>query len=61
MANSRDEERERREGASREEDEKRREGDKERRSSELKESWRRNHPSGEEDEGKGRPGRGRQP
>ena len=61
MTNSRDEERERGEGASREEDEKRREGDKERRSSELKESWRRNHPSGEEDEGKGRPGRGRQP
>ena len=59
MTNSRDEERERRERASREEDEKRREGDKERRSNELKESWRRNHPS-EEDEGKGRPGRGRQ-
>ena len=56
MTNSRDEERER---ASREEDEKRREAEKERRSSELKESWRRNHPSGEEDEGKGRPGRGR--
>ena len=61
MTNSRDEERERGERASREEDEKRREGDKERRSSELKESWRRNHPSEEEDEGKGRPGRGRQP
>ena len=55
MTNSRDEERER---ASREEDEKRQE-DKERRSSELKESWRRNHPSEEEDEGKGRPWRGR--
>ena len=56
MTNSRDEESER---ASREEDERRREEDKERRSSELKESWRRNHPSEEEDEGKGRPGRGR--
>ena len=55
MTNSRDEERER---ASREEDEKRQE-DKERRSSELKESWRRNHPSEKEDEGKGRPWRGR--
>ena len=60
MTNGRDEERERREGALREEDEKRREGDKERRSNELKESWRRNHPSEEEDQGKGRPGRGRQ-
>ena len=56
MANGRDEERER---ASREEDEKRQEEDKERRSSELKESWRRNHPSEKEDEGKGRPWRGR--
>ena len=53
MTGSRDEERER---ASREDDEKRRE-DKERRSDELKESWRRNHPS-EEEEGKGRPGKG---
>jgi hypothetical protein len=51
---SRDEERDR---TSREEDERRRE-DKEKRSDKLKESWRRNHPS-EEEERKGRPGKGR--
>ncbi len=50
---SRNEERDR---TSREEDERRRE-DKEKRSSDLKESWRRNHPS-EEEERKGRPGKG---
>jgi hypothetical protein len=54
MTNSRNEERER---PSREEDEKKRREDKERRSDELKESWRRNHPS-EEEQGKGRPGKG---
>ena len=53
----RDEERERPERPSREE-EKRRE-DKEKRSDELQEAWRRNHPSEEEEGGKGPPGRGR--
>ena len=53
MTDRRGEERER---LSREENEKRRE-DKERRSDELKESWRRNHPT-EEEEGNGRPGKG---
>jgi hypothetical protein len=43
-------------GASEEADERQRE-ERERRSDELKESWRRNHPSEEEDGGKGRPGR----
>ena len=51
---SRDEERDK---PSREEEQQRRE-DKERRSDELKESWRRNHPSGQEAGGKGRPGKG---
>jgi hypothetical protein len=37
-----------------EEDEERLREERDRRSDELKESWRRNHPSGEED-GKGRP------
>jgi hypothetical protein len=46
-----DEERER---PSREDDEKRRE-DKERRSDDLQEAWRRNHPSEQEEGGKGRP------
>ena len=50
-----DEERER---LSPEEHERRRE-DKERRSSDLQEAWRRNHPSEVEEGGKGRPGRGR--
>ena len=54
MTDRRDEERER---PSREEDEQKRREDKERRSDELKESWRRNHPS-EEEQGKGRPGKG---
>jgi len=44
---------EEREGPSREEDEERRE-ERDRRSDELREAWRRNHPS-EEEEGKGRP------
>jgi hypothetical protein len=48
---SQDEERER---LSREEDAQRRE-DKERRSSDLQEAWRRNHPSEREEGGKGRP------
>ena len=39
------------------EDEERLREERERRSDELRESWRRNHPS-EEEEGKGRPGRG---
>jgi len=52
---SRDEERER---PSQEEDERRRE-DKEKRSSDLKESWRRNHPSEQEEGGKDWPGKGR--
>lgn len=47
----RDEERDR---LSREEDERRRE-EKERRSDELRESWRRNHPSEEEERNKDRP------
>ena len=46
------------EGLSREEDEQQR-IDKERRSDELREAWRRNHPSEEEEKRKGRPGRGR--
>jgi len=41
-----------------EEDEERLRKERDRRSDVLKESWRRNHPSEEED-GKGRPGRGR--
>ena len=56
MTSSRDEERERREsreGPSHEEDEERTE-ERDRRSDELREAWRRNHPS-EEEEGKGRP------
>ena len=54
MTDRRDEERDRRE---REDTERRREED-ERRSDELREAWRRNHPSRpEEDEGR-RPGRG---
>jgi hypothetical protein len=52
---SRDEERER---PSREEETQRLE-DKERRSDELQEAWRRNHPSEQEEGGKGRPGRSR--
>ena len=56
-----DEERESRKRLSHEEDEKRREDkeSKERRSDQLKESWRRNHPSEQEEGGKGRPGRSR--
>ncbi len=55
MTDRRNEERERRE---REDAERRREED-ERRSDELREAWRRNHPSEKEEEGKGRPKRGR--
>jgi hypothetical protein len=51
-----DEERER---LSREEETQRLE-DKEKRSDELQESWRRNHPIEEEEGRQGRPGRGRQ-
>jgi hypothetical protein len=51
---SRDEERER---PSREETQ--RLEDKVKRSDELQESWRRNHPIGEEEGRQGRPGRGR--
>jgi hypothetical protein len=47
-----------REKPSREEETQRLE-DKERRSDELQEAWRRNHPSEEEEGGKGRPGRSR--
>ena len=53
MTDRRDEEHERRE------DEERRQAERERRSDELKESWRRNHPSKEEDADKNRPRRGR--
>ncbi len=49
--NERDEERKRAE-----DDERRRE-DKERRSDDLKEAWRRHHPSEQDEGGKGRPGR----
>jgi hypothetical protein len=49
---------EERERPSREEETQRRE-DKERRSSDLQEAWRRNHPSEQEEGGKGRPGRSR--
>ena len=51
MTDSQDEECER---LSREEDAQRRE-DKERRSSDLQEAWRRNHPSEQEEGGKGLP------
>jgi hypothetical protein len=54
MTDRRDEERERTE---READARRRE-DRKRRSDQLKESWRRNHPTEEEEGGPGRPGRG---
>ena len=55
MTDRRDDERDRREG---EEAERRREED-ERRSNELREAWRRNHPSRPEDDDEGRPGKGR--
>jgi hypothetical protein len=48
---------ERREGSRSEGDEERLREERDRRSDELKESWRRNHPS-EEEEWKGRPGKG---
>jgi len=60
MTDCRDErDRERREGRQLEEAEERLREERDRRSDELREAWRRNHPS-EEEEGKGRPGRGRQ-
>ncbi len=49
---------ERRERLQSEEDEEQLREERGRRSDELREAWRRNHPS-EEEEGKGRPGRGR--
>ena len=55
MTDRRDDERDR---SSREEETQRLE-DKERRSDELQEAWRRNHPSEEEEGGKDRPGRSR--
>ncbi len=51
MTDRRDEEREREDARRREEDE--------RRSDELKEAWRRNHPSNPEEEGGRRPKKGR--
>jgi hypothetical protein len=50
---------ERRERRQAEEDEERLKEERDRRSDELREAWRRNHPSEEEGE-KGRPGRGRE-
>ena len=55
MTDRRDEERDRREG---EAAERRREED-ERRSNELREAWRRNHPSRPEEGGDERPAKGR--
>jgi len=49
---------ERRERMQSEEDEEQLREERDRRSDELREAWRRNHPS-EEEEGKGQPGRGR--
>jgi hypothetical protein len=54
MTDRRDEERERTRR-----EEKRRRGERERRSDDLKESWRRNHPSEEEDTDRDLPRRGR--
>jgi hypothetical protein len=54
MTDRRDDERERPDR-----EEKRRREERERRSDDLKESWRRNHPSEEEDTGRDRPQRGR--
>ena len=51
MTDRRDEERERKDAERREEDE--------RRSDELKEAWRRNHPSRPEEGDEGRPKKGR--
>ena len=50
---------ERRERRQAEEDEERLREERDRRSDELKESWRRNHPSEGEEVGKGLSGRGR--
>ncbi len=50
--------RERRKRKKTEEEDKSQREHKERRSDELKESWRRNHPSEQEAGGKGRPGKG---
>ncbi len=54
VTDRRDEERERREG----EDAERRREEDERRSDELREAWRRNHPSRPEGDDERRPGRG---
>jgi hypothetical protein len=54
MTDHRDDERERPER-----EERRRRGERERRSDDLKESWRRNHPSEEVDTDRDRPKRGR--
>jgi hypothetical protein len=51
---------ERRERRQAEEDEERLKEERDRRSDELREAWRRHHPSEEEEDGKGRPGRGRE-
>lgn len=51
-------EREWKEGSTEEADKRQRQEEHDRRSDELRESWRRNHPS-EEEERKGRPGRSR--
>jgi hypothetical protein len=50
---------ERRERRQAEEDEERLREERDRRSEKLREAWRRNHPSEEDEGGKGRPGRGR--
>jgi hypothetical protein len=55
--NERDDERRQREKTEKEDN--RRREHKERRSDELKESWRRNHPSEQEDNERGRRGKGR--
>jgi hypothetical protein len=52
--------RERRERRQTEEADKRQQEERDRRSDELKESWRRNHPSEQEEERKDRPKRGHQ-
>ena len=54
-----DRDHERRERKQTEEADKRLREERDRRSDELKESWRRNHPSEQEEGGQGRPGRGR--
>jgi hypothetical protein len=53
MTDRRDDERER------PEEEKRRREERERRSDDLKEAWRRHHPSEHDESGQGRPNKGR--